>query len=40
MACREVTMIEITEGVRQWWAGGGRKQSARRRGLDPRTVRR
>ena len=40
MAYRDLTMIEITEGVRQWWAGGGQKQSARRRGLDPKTVRR
>src|SRR3989442_5844994 len=40
MAYREVTMIEITEVLRQWGAGGRRKQIARRLGLDPKTVRR
>ena len=40
MAYREVTMIEITEVLRQWRAGAGRKQIARRLGLDPKTVRR
>src|SRR2546426_2456980 len=40
MAYREVTMIEITEVLRQWVAGGRRKQIARRLGLDPKTVRR
>jgi hypothetical protein len=40
MAYREVTMIEITEVLRQWLAGAGRKQIARRLGLDPKTVRR
>jgi hypothetical protein len=40
MAYREVTMIEIREVVRQWLAGGQRKQIARRLGLDPKTVRR
>jgi hypothetical protein len=40
MAYREVTMIEITEVLRQWLAGGRRKQIARRLGLDPKTVRR
>lgn len=40
MAYREVTMIEITEVLRQWVAGAGRKQIARRLGLDPKTVRR
>jgi hypothetical protein len=40
MAYREVTMIEITEVLRQWLAGGRRKAIARRLGLDPKTVRR
>jgi transposase len=40
MAYREVTMIEITEVLRQWLAGAGRRQIARRLGLDPKTVRR
>jgi len=40
MAYREVTMIEITEVLRQWRGGGGCKQIARRLGLDPKTVRR
>lgn len=40
MAYREVTMIEITEALRQWVAGARRKQIARRLGLDPKTVRR
>jgi transposase len=40
MAYREVTMIEITEVLRQWVAGGRRKQIARRLGLDLKTVRR
>jgi len=40
MAYREVTMIEITEVLRQWLAGTGRKAIARRLGLDPKTVRR
>ena len=40
MAYREVTMIEITEVLRQWLGGGSRKQIARRLGLDPKTVRR
>jgi len=40
MAYREVTMIEVTEGARQWWTGGEQKQSACRAGLDPKTVRR
>lgn len=40
MAYREVTMIEITEVLRQWLAGGARKTIARRLGLDPKTVRR
>jgi hypothetical protein len=40
MAYREVTMIEITEVLRQWLGGGHRKQIARRLGLDPKTVRR
>ena len=40
MAYREVTMIEITEVLRQWLAGARRKQIARRLGLDPKTVRR
>jgi DNA-binding CsgD family transcriptional regulator len=40
MAYREVTMIEITEVLRQWVAGAGRRQIARRLGLDPKTVRR
>jgi transposase len=40
MAYREVTMIEITEVLRQWLAGGRRKAIARRVGLDPKTVRR
>jgi DNA-binding CsgD family transcriptional regulator len=39
MAYREVTMIEITEVLRQWLAGAGRKQIARQLGLDPKTVR-
>src|SRR5439155_3525074 len=40
MAYREVTMIEITEVLRQWLAGARHKQIARRLGLDPKTVRR
>jgi predicted transcriptional regulator len=40
MAYRGVTMIEITEVLRQWVAGGDRKTIARRLGLDPKTVRR
>jgi len=40
MAYREVTMIEITEVLRQWLAGARRKPIARRLGLDPKTVRR
>ena len=40
MAYREVTMVEITEVLRQWVAGARRKQIARRLGLDPKTVRR
>jgi len=40
MAYREVTMLEITEVLRQWVAGAGRRQIARRLGLDPKTVRR
>jgi hypothetical protein len=40
MAYREVTMLEITEVLRQWIAGAGRRQIARRLGLDPKTVRR
>jgi len=40
MAYREVTMIEITEVLRQWLAGARRKQIARRVGVDPKTVRR
>jgi hypothetical protein len=40
MAYREVSMIEITEVLRQWLAGARRKQIARRLGLDPKTVRR
>ncbi len=40
MAYREVTMIEITEVLRQWLAGARRKQIARRLGRDPKTVRR
>jgi transposase-like protein len=40
MAYREVTMIEITEVLRQWRGGSGRKRIARRLGLDPKTVRR
>jgi transposase len=40
MAYREVTMIEITEVLRQWLGGARRKQIARRLGLDPKTVRR
>ena len=40
MAYREVTMIEITEVLRQWLGGAHRKQIARRLGLDPKTVRR
>jgi transposase len=40
MAYREVTMIEITEVLRQWLAGAGHRQIARRLGLDPKTVRR
>src|SRR5579885_500065 len=40
MAYREVTMIEITEVLRQWVAGARRKQIARRLGLEPKTVRR
>jgi hypothetical protein len=34
MASREVTMIEITEVLRQWLAGARHKQIARRLGLD------
>ena len=40
MAYREVTMIEITEVLRQWLAGAKGKRIARRLGLDPKTVRR
>lgn len=40
MAYREVTMIEITEVLRQWLAGAGRKRIARLLGIDPKTVRR
>jgi hypothetical protein len=40
MAYREVTMIEITEAIRQWLAGAKGKRIARRLGLDPKTVRR
>ena len=40
MAYREVTMIEITEVLRQWMAGAGRKRIARALGMDPKTVRR
>src|SRR5207247_3505967 len=40
MEYREVTMIGITEVLRQWLGGGRRKQIARRLGLDPKTVRR
>jgi Mn-dependent DtxR family transcriptional regulator len=39
MAYREVTMIEITEVLRQWMAGAGRKRIARMLGVDPKTVR-
>ena len=38
MAYREVTMIEITEVLRQWLAGARPKQIARRLGIDPKTV--
>jgi len=40
MAYREVTMIDITEVLRQWMAGAKCKAIARRLGLDPKTVRR
>jgi hypothetical protein len=40
MAYREVTVIEITEVLRQWMAGAGRKRIGRALGLDPKTVRR
>lgn len=40
MAYREVTMIEITEVLRQWLAGAGRKRIGRLLGIDPKTVRR
>jgi hypothetical protein len=40
MGYREVTMIEITEVLRQWLAGAGRKRIARLLGMDPKTVRR
>jgi hypothetical protein len=40
MAYREVTMIEITEVLRQWLGGAGRKRIARLLGIDPKTVRR
>jgi hypothetical protein len=39
MAYRELTMIEITEVLRRV-AGGGRRQTAQRLGLDRKTVRR
>jgi hypothetical protein len=37
---REVTMVEITEVVRQWRDGVPKKRIAARLGLDPKTVRR
>lgn len=40
MAYREVTMVEIKEVLRLWFAGGTRKGIARQLGLDPKTVRR
>jgi len=40
MAYREVTMIEITEVLRQWMAGAGPKRIARMLGVDRKTVRR
>jgi hypothetical protein len=40
MAYREVTLIEITEVLRQRLAGARHRQIARRLGLDPKTVRR
>ena len=39
MAFREVTMIEIKEVLRQWLAGGSRKEIARRLRMDRNTVR-
>jgi hypothetical protein len=40
MAYREVTMIEVTEVLRQWMSGAKIKRIAWRLGLDPKTVRR
>jgi transposase len=40
MAFREVTMLEVTEAIRRWLSGLGKKEVARRLGLDVKTVRR
>ena len=39
MAYREVTMIEVKEVLRLWWAGTPKKRIAAMLGLDPKTVR-
>jgi len=40
MAYREVTMIEVKEVLRLWFAGTATKRIAAMLGLDPKTVRR
>jgi hypothetical protein len=40
MAYREVTMIEVKEVLRLWFAGTATKRIAAMFGLDPKTVRR
>lgn len=40
MPFREVTMFEVKEVLRLWFAGVAKKQIAMRLGLDPKTVRR
>ena len=38
MPFREVTMFEVKEVLRLWFAGVAKKQIAARLGLDPKTV--
>jgi hypothetical protein len=40
MAYREVTMIEVKEALRLWFAGTATRRFAAMLGLDPKTVRR
>ena len=40
MPFREVTVFEVKEVLRLWFAGVAKKQIAARLGLDPKTVRR